>query len=147
MYKDKSKQKEAAKIRQQRRRDAKKGKGVTKGVTLVTPGKGVTSEPQQGIPQPITPEQAFAEIPAKWHTPPDVVERLAKTGSVTYTALGVPISWQGKNGHGERITLNLGPYKSAGELAGDEFNRVSLPGDSDYEGKTPCNPTASQVQA
>ena len=58
-----------------------------------------------------------------WHTPPDVVERLTDTGVVAYDEQGRPISWSGKNGHGQMITLNLGPYKSIGELSGDEFNR------------------------
>lgn len=34
-------------------------------------------------------------------------------------------------------TINIGAYKSASELGGNEFNRVSLPGDSDYSGV--CN--------
>lgn len=47
-YKDKDKQREAAKLRQQRRRDAQKPKGVTQGVTEVqgvTEGVTVVSEP------------------------------------------------------------------------------------------------------
>ena len=36
---------------------------------------------------------------------------------------------------GSRLLINHGPYKNEHELAGNEVNRVSLPGDVDYAGK------------
>ena len=41
---------------------------------------------------------------------------------------------QSKNQHKVPLVINHGPYKSAGELADNEVNRVSLPGDLDYTG-------------
>ncbi len=35
---------------------------------------------------------------------------------------------------GEKYVINHGPYKSAGQLGEKELNRVSLPGDPDYDG-------------
>ena len=34
----------------------------------------------------------------------------------------------------QRKVINHGQYKRAGELASNEINRVSLPGDVDYRG-------------
>jgi hypothetical protein len=34
---------------------------------------------------------------------------------------------------GSKLTLNHGKYKTAKELADNEINRVSLPGDADYK--------------
>ena len=37
-------------------------------------------------------------------------------------------------GHGHTNTVNVGGWKSAGELCHHEINRVALPGDVDYVG-------------
>ena len=39
---------------------------------------------------------------------------------------------QSNRASGSKFILNHGPYKRSAELAGNEFNRVSLPGDVDY---------------
>lgn len=42
--------------------------------------------------------------------------------------------WHCKKVKGSVYTLNHGPHKSSQELAIHELNRVSLPGDVDYDG-------------
>ena len=41
---------------------------------------------------------------------------------------------QTNRANGSRHSINHGPWKSAGELAANEINRVPLPGDVDYAG-------------
>jgi len=41
---------------------------------------------------------------------------------------------QTNRANGSRHSINHGPWKSAGELAANELNRVPLFGDVDYEG-------------
>ena len=41
---------------------------------------------------------------------------------------------QASRSHDHRWVINHGPWKSLHELAANEVNRVSLPGDVDYEG-------------
>lgn len=36
--------------------------------------------------------------------------------------------------NGSKHTINHGPYKTASQLGDKELNRVSLPGDADYDG-------------
>lgn len=42
--------------------------------------------------------------------------------------------------NGNKNTLNHGKWKSCKELAAKEFNRVALPGDSDYKGAIENDP-------
>ena len=106
MYKDKDKQREADRIRQQRRRDAKK----TKGVTNARCDESVT------IPKDNREIKPFCALPANF-SKPDCQCQMYKTNRV----------------NGDKHTINHGKYKRNYELAEHELNRVSLPDDVDYE--------------
>jgi len=112
-YKDKDKQREADKERQRRYRD--KAKGVTKGVT----SEGVTEGVTQGVTvKDITLERAVGVYAIPNYGQPDCQCKHCQ---------------QTRNNKSNLI-LNHGPHKTAGELGPNELNRVSLPGDPDYDG-------------
>ena len=107
MYKDKDKQKEADRLRQQKRRDRIKAEGVTiQGVTKGVMAKGIT------------------------------LDRVAKVFAIPH--YGRPDCeckhCQDNRAKDSRYILNHGPWKPARLLATNELNRVSLPGDADYDG-------------
>ncbi len=105
-YKDKDKQREADKARQQRRRDELQG---------VTP-KGVTDE---GVMTEVivTP---FVEAPI---LPTNYGQSDCEC-----------MHCQSKRINNSKNIINHGPYKTQYELDEHEINRVSLPGDPDYNG-------------
>ena len=104
MYKDKVKQREAARVRQQRRRDANKDKGVTNQGVTVTLEQGVTIEPEQ--------QTRTASYQDYLDHPEDYAKRT------------------------DASVLNWGDGLTAKQLGTSPFkaNRVTLPGDWDYEG-------------
>ena len=103
-YKDKEQQKQADRVRQQRRRDAKKAKGVT-----------------------IEPSIAEFDKVAEMYGKP--------------LNFGLPDCacghCQQARVNGSKNTINHGAWKSASQLGKHELNRVTLPGDVDYDGV--CN--------
>ena len=111
-YKDKDKQREADRIRQQRRRDAKKSKDVT------IPGhdEGVTVA-------------ANVDSGGK-------VENVSVDHKPAIENYGQPNCQckhcQQNRAQGSRHIINHGPYKKEAELKGRELNRVALPGDPDF---------------
>lgn len=124
VYKDKDKQKEAGKERQRRYRD--KAKGVTKGVT----SEGVT-------PQGVTEQTDTLKQPS----PLETVEDFTSDGAVVEPCMRpdyvCPILEDQC-----KPNINYGPYMTALELeaASLKANRVSKPGDEDYDGI--CTPEA-----
>lgn len=54
---------------------------------------------------------------------------------------------QANRRNGSSHTINHGPYKTAAELGPHELNRVTLPGDSDYEAQAdpPITPQGAGV--
>lgn len=118
MYKDKDKQRAADRLRQQRRRDEIKAKGVTdegvtKGVT-----KGVTLEHAPPTDAAvITPEGWAEQVPANY----------GQAGCQCQHCRQL-VAKKSKS------FLNHGAYKPVSELSSNEHNRVSLPGDVDYTG-------------
>ncbi len=110
MYKDKDKQREANRARQKRRRDKIKAQGVTnqgvtQGVTVAKPCMSVAALSEAYV-------AGFVESCMK----PDYICPIPKDQRKPY--------------------INYGPYMTANELAtaGLKFNRVSKPGDADYNG-------------
>lgn len=108
MYKDKDRQKEADKLRQQRRRDKIKAKGVT----ITGRDEGVTEQATSKLLQDI-----FG-LPVNFG--------LADCECKQCQAVRVS---------GHKLSLNHGIFKPASELTLNELNRVSLPGDCDYTDK------------
>src|SRR4030042_6371193 len=108
MYKDKDKQKKAAKERARRYRERQKG------VTDVTPR--VTPKAESVTPEVIP--VVTPNLPANFGQPDCQCKHCQNTRA-----------------SGSKFILNHGPYKRASELAGNELNRVSLPGDVDYQRK------------
>ena len=109
-YKDKDKQKEADRERQQRRCDKIKVKGVIK--------QGVTTE---GVTQGVTGT-------------PDIRDE-TNTMLVNYGQPDCECKHcqQSRTNKSKNI-INHGTYKTASQLARNEVNRISLPGDVDYAG-------------
>ena len=109
MYKDKERQKEANRLAAQRKRDKQKAEGMTEteGVTQ----KGMTNQgmTQEPVVIPARPEN---------YGQPDCECQQCKTNRAK----------------GNRHIINHGPWRPAAELRDNEINRVSLPGDVDYEG-------------
>lgn len=68
---------------------------------------------------------------------PDLLESLLGTGK-GIANFGGPdcecMHYRAVKSNGLKVRLNHGPYKTADQLAPDELNRVSLPGDADYKG-------------
>ena len=105
MYKDKAKQKEANKRAKDRYLARVKAEGI----------------PEQGIPVGIPvgiPEKdiSIPELPANFDQPD--------------CGCGHCQNIRASGGH---KLLNHGPHKTAGELKTGEYNRVALPGDTDYK--------------
>ena len=48
---------------------------------------------------------------------------------------------------GNKHVLNHGTYKDAAQLADNELNRLSLPGDVDYEGAVVCDECRGKLEA
>lgn len=105
-YKDKVKQRAAQ--RERTRRYRARHKGVT--------SQSVTSE---GVTPVMTPEGPKPEVPANYGQP-DCQCRHCQQTKVSRER--------------GQLIINHGPRKSATELGDNEANRVSLPGDVDYEG-------------
>jgi len=109
MYKDKEKQKEANKEANKRYRDKQKG---------ITPD-GVSRE---GIT-----DNDKCDVPGEFHTVP---------GSEAIPNFGLADCeckhCQNNRKNGSRKVINHGPYKTIGELADNELNRVTFPSDPDY---------------
>lgn len=105
-YKDREKQRIADKERQKRRRDKIKAKGVTK--------QGVT----QGVTATSIANKVTAHLAIENYGQPDCE------------------CWhcQNNGANGSKHILNHSQYKPVAELAENELNRVSLPGDSDNDG-------------
>lgn len=110
-YKDKDKQREADRIRQQRRRDKVKAKDVT------IPGCDVAAikEYPDGKVELISVEDVYK--------PP--IENFGQPGCQCKHC-------QQNRNQGSRHIINHGPYKKEAELKGRELNRVALPGDPDF---------------
>jgi hypothetical protein len=105
MYKDKDKQKEANRLASQRRRD--KAKGMTDVLTNECYVIPVT------VGMTVTDELSL--LPVNFGQPDCECRHC-----------------QNNRAAGSRKVLNHGPYKTVGELADNELNRVSLPSDVDY---------------
>lgn len=127
-YKDKDKQKEANKLAAQRRRD----KGMTnKGMTK----QGMTQDPK-----------VIPDVTPKAHDGSIDVRTLAQADAACgeYLTHGLPANYgqpdceckhcRANRAHGSKHTINHGPYKPFVQLKPGEVNRVSLPGDVDYDG-------------
>ncbi len=110
MYKDKDKQRDADKVRQQRRRDKIKAQGVT---NTGRDGQGVTAEPCMSV---AALSEAYVAGFVEPCMRPDYICPIPEDQHKPY--------------------INYGPYMTANELAtaGLKFNRVSKPGDADYNG-------------
>ncbi len=118
MYKDKQKQKEANRAASQRRRD--KAKGMTDVLTneqYVIPedkcdigvhadGLVIICDEVSGSTQPLPANFGQADCECR--------------------------HCQNNRKNGSRKIINHGPYKTAGELAENELNRVVFPSDPDY---------------
>ncbi len=111
------KQKEQSRRRQQRYRDQKRNAAVTKERNVT--GKNVTLS-DSALREPITlPEmpKSPAMLPASFGQPDCTCQHCSNNRR-----------------NGIRKILNHGPTKTKSELAKNELNRVSLPGDVDYKG-------------
>jgi len=151
-YKDKTKQRAAARERQRRyRRD--------KGVTEVTPKtEGVTGMPTVTDLNPMGLKAALAALPIDWvirdetgfdkagstegMTRPMTLAEVAvptlEDGMTDLNPMGLPPDqMRHVAGAAKGHTINTGHYKTANELGPGEFNKVSLPGDADYDGVCP----------
>ncbi len=160
-YKDKEKQKETDRRRQQRRRDAIKAKGVTmagcdEGVTMAEFHRKCAASDEmtsQEFDYPtITTLKAEQHVGASQikdvKALHNVIADLARPGlqatEVQYLVQqSIPNYGQSdcecrhcqtNRANGNKHTINHGPYKTAGQLAERELNRVSLPGDPDHAG-------------
>ena len=122
-YKDKDKQREANPKAQAKF----KAKGITN-----CPPSGITSE---GITEKVLPPGQY-EVGSTIESimPDDYSEDLA----LLPADFGLPNCTcrhcQNNRASGRELIINHGAYKSRAELGKREVNRVSMPGDFDYEG-------------
>ena len=161
MYKDKDKQKEADRVRQQRRRDVIKSKGVTK--QSVT-GQGVTVALHQhpddfdlikkaseifNVP---TGLKRGKDIKCFADLPPDVQQTIDRMSvfngkidraiKINRTAIAInyqhlfPDRYELRSlpSHCQMTESECEGYKPASELKPGEYNHVSKPSDADYNG-------------
>ncbi len=129
VYKDKDKQRAADRARQQRRRDAKKVKGVTiagrdEGVTLSQRGADM------GVAGGVTVEPVVSALPISQGTAQSTTASIPNYGQPDCECMHC----KSNRANGSRHTLNHNTPKKAVELADNELNRVSLPSDPDYKG-------------
>jgi hypothetical protein len=106
-YKDQDRQREANRRAAKKRRQ--KQKGMTQGMT----NQGMTRE--KVIPEAVTPV-----IPV----------RPANFGLFDCQCMHC----RQNRANGSKLVINHGPAKAIGKLGPNEVNRVSLPGDVDYDG-------------
>jgi hypothetical protein len=112
MYKDKEKQKEANRLASQKRR------AKTKGMT----NQGMTEE---GMTNNVIPGSDASVIPKIQAAPEFSIPNFGQPDCECHHC-------RNNRKSGSKKVLNHGPYKTAGELAENELNRVALPGDVDY---------------
>ncbi len=117
-YKDKEKQKEAQRERTRRYRSKQKGvtsEGVTQGVTI--PADVLATQAVELAKQRQEDEEYLTALPANFGEP-DCQCTHCKNNRT----------------HTQQLDINHGAWKPADRLGKNEINRVTLPGDIDYEG-------------
>lgn len=136
MYKDKARQKEAAKLALQRFRAKKPKKNVSESTTideLNSKGIAIPCEiPSNEIPKCNTPNEI-----------PRIIYKTASCGPSITPAMLIPNyglpdctcqHCQQNRRASNKLIINHGQLKTIDQLGHNEVNRVSLPGDRDYIG-------------
>ena len=107
MYSDKDRQREANRER------ARRYRAKHKGVTHRPESNAQSVTPEQGT---VTPEGRAQSVPANYGQPDCECYHCRNNRK-----------------SGSKLIINHGAYKTAAQLADNEVNRVSLPGDVDYD--------------
>ena len=131
MYKDKAKQREANKAAKQRfkLKQAKKNAPALRRMDeLGAEGIPVGGIPKQGIPKGI-PKDDKVIIPVG---PGPVIDNMPELPANFGQPDCACLHCRSNRSSGSKATLNHGQYKAAAQLDLNEYNRVSLPGDVDY---------------
>lgn len=129
MYKDKHLQREANRKASQRRRDKQKG-------MMMVPVSGITNQgmTQESVTDNVIPklpadDTALAIMEVTGNLPGEMQDNLpANFGLVDCQCRHCCNNRK----HSPHLTINHGPHKTFSELKDGEVNRVSLPGDADY---------------
>lgn len=138
-YKDKDRQKEAQRERTRRYRDKQKGvtsEGVTQGVTSHTE-KVKELLRAKGYPRldvkfdkTVALEAGQSRQALIEHNHPSARPDIANYGEADCECMYC----KSNRANGGKHIINHGPYKPFHLLGRDEFNRVTLPGDIDFQG-------------
>ncbi len=103
--------------KQKRYREKKVTRKVTEIVTVTRPKVTVTRNSNAPVTGTVTPEGIKHQVPSNY-------------GQLDCQCMHC----QQNRRSDHRLVLNHGAYKPAGQLGRNEWNRVSLPGDVDYDG-------------
>jgi hypothetical protein len=144
MYKDITKQKQANKEANKRYRLNKAKNNAPRLTELSKVESAIPMIPSVIPVIPVIPEQAETVIPDTIIPPVEPVEPLKGITTPEGIAVVFPDNYslidctckhcQQNRATGARLSINHGDYKPAEELESGEVNRVSMPGDVDYDG-------------
>ena len=120
MYKDQEKQRQANKMAKQRERAKKaKNKPIEQKKDAQDCAGGANSVIPNTNHRPVIPQSVIPDS----HTLPNFGQSDCQC-----------MHCQSNRVNGNKSIINHGGYKTAAELGSNEFNRVTLPGDIDYDG-------------